>query len=87
MTPLTALADATDIYTARNVMETLRKAGYIIVDKGAIGRAQREANAEADEWRDVAFKRGELLDAIGREVWEPVAERLAARKEDRREAA
>lgn len=49
MTPLTTLADATDIHTARIVLEALKKGGWIVVDKGAIGRAQAEAVRQYEE--------------------------------------
>lgn len=49
MTPLTTIADATDIYTARKVVDALKKAGWIIVRHDAIKRAQAHALQEAND--------------------------------------
>ena len=49
MTPRTALATEYGPLQADDILRTLRKAGYIVVDKGAVGRAQREAYYEALE--------------------------------------
>lgn len=49
MSPEATIATATDIYTARLVLDALKAAGWIVVDKGAIGRAQREA---VRQWRE-----------------------------------
>lgn len=62
----------------------LRAAGWIIVREDAIRLAQAhavdEADKEAEKWRDIAFKRGALLDEIGPKIWEPAAERMAIRE-------
>lgn len=52
MTPLTALATEYGAMKADEIVSVLRAAGYIIVDKGAIGRAQREAVAQVREDND-----------------------------------
>lgn len=49
MTPLTTIADATDIYTARKVVDALRRAGWIIVRHDAIKLAQAHARDEASD--------------------------------------
>ena len=49
MTPRNTLAEHYGIMQADEIVEQLRAAGYIIVRKGAIGQAQREAVAA---WRE-----------------------------------
>lgn len=81
----TAIATATDIYTARTVLDALRAAGWIVVRHDAIRLAQAAVDAEWDEryeeLRRVAFKRGELLDEIGIATWEAAARRLEEKAE------
>ncbi|MDI6028315.1 hypothetical protein QBK99_19160 [Corticibacterium sp. UT-5YL-CI-8] len=48
MTPLTVLATATDIYTARTVLDALKTAGWIVVRHDAIKLAQAHSRADND---------------------------------------
>jgi hypothetical protein len=52
MTPINALTQATDSYTAATVIAALKAAGYIIVKADAIKLAQREAVANYREDND-----------------------------------
>lgn len=49
MSPLNTIRAATDGYTAELVLTALKAAGFIIVDKESIKRAQREAVAQYKE--------------------------------------
>lgn len=53
MTPLSAIKDATDGYTADTVMAALKAAGYIIVRHDAIRLAQAHARADNDNVEQV----------------------------------
>ena len=71
----------------REAIAALRANGWIVVRHDAIRLAQahardeartelEELDAEAEKWRDLCFKRGSLLDEIGRPIWEAAAARL-----------
>lgn len=52
MTPRTALAEVYGAIQADDILAALKRAGLVIVDKGAIGRAQREAVRQWEEDND-----------------------------------
>lgn len=82
--PTDVMADRIGFVDAAALVIDLKRAGWIVVRHDAIERAQREAVVQVredadDGWRRIAFKRGELLDEIGRDVWEAAADRLASK--------